>query len=90
MDQQEEAIARKMGEGVKSQGVRNALRAVHVMGLQKALTLVSQYESCSVEKTPVQVNESVSIKELTVNKGRKKSVEVILKTSGGMPSRGNP
>lgn len=44
MDAHEEAIARQMGVGVKSLGVRMALRAVYVMGVDKALDLARTYK----------------------------------------------
>ena len=44
MDALEEEIARQMGDGVKSLGVRMALRAVQVIGVDKARKLAERYK----------------------------------------------
>lgn len=45
MDAHEEEIARQMGDGVKSFGVRMALRAVQVIGVDKARELAQGYKA---------------------------------------------
>lgn len=66
MDTHEEDIARQMGGGVKSFGVRMALRAVQMMGIENARHLAAQYvvELGGGEAAPSSASASTTVKHL--------------------------